>query len=132
MRLAWLAFFVACVLLAEQTETLDRLFADRNYIELAAALNNSPDLSAAQTALYRGILANRRNAAADSIANLEIALPAFEAASDPAHLKVAYYILADDYSKTFRYADAAAVYRKIERRFGASLPRKERQTFATA
>ena len=118
---------VASALLSAQTETLDKLLADRNYMGLAAALSSSASRSPEQTAFYRGILANRRNAAADSIANLEIAIPALDAASDAAHLKVAYYILADDYSKMFRYADAAGVYRKIDRRFGASLPRKERQ-----
>ena len=126
MRVGLLAL-VACALLSAQTETLDRLFAERNYIELAAALSASANLSPEQTAFYRGLLANRRNAAADSIASLQIALPVLEAANDQAHLKVAYYILADDYSKTFRYADAASVYRKIDRRFSASLPRKERQ-----
>ena len=126
-RIAALAASLLGALLSAQTETLDRLFADRNYIELAAALHNSANLSPEQAAFYRGLLANRRNAAADSIINLEIALPALEAANDLAHLKVAYYILADDYSKTFRYADAASVYRKVERRFGASLPHQERQ-----
>src|SRR5271154_3955928 len=126
MRPCVLALGVSAVLCA-QTENLDRLFAERNYIELAAALNNSANLSPELAAFYRGILANRRNAAADSIANLEIALPALETAGDLAHLKVAYYILADDYSKTFRYAGAADVYRKINRRFGASVPRQERQ-----
>ncbi len=122
MRYAVLALG-ACALLSAQTETLDRLFAERHYIELAAALSSAADLSPAQRVFYRGILANRRNDAADSIANLEIALPS----ADAAHLKVAYYVLADDYSKTFRYADAAGVYRKIEQRFSASLPGKEHQ-----
>ncbi len=122
MRLALLSLLGAGVL-AAQTEPLDRLFAERSYIELAAALSSAANLSAEQQAFYQGILANRRNAAAESIAKLESVLPALEASA----LKVAYYVLADDYSKTFRYAEAARVYRQIERRFGGSLARKERQ-----
>src|SRR5258708_1191008 len=68
--------------------SLDQLFPERRYIELEAALKASPT----DDVYFRGLLANRRNAATDSIAKLESVLPALEKARESGRLKTAYYV----------------------------------------
>jgi len=55
---------------------------------------------------FAGVMANRTGHVEDSIRLLNSALPAIRE-SQPARAAIALEALADDYTKTFRYSDAA-------------------------
>jgi len=69
---------------------------------------------------FAGVLANRSGRLAESIGLLKNALPVFRA-SRPDRAAVALEALADDYTKNFRYADAAEAYDDLLTHFASEV-----------
>jgi len=112
------------------TNGLDQLLQQRHYLELESALTSKSNLSAPDRSFFEGVMANRRNRVADSIRMLEPLLPSLSATNRERAI-VALSTLADDYEKTFRYADAANAYAQLETRFGSSMSESERRRART-
>jgi len=110
----------------DSTSDLDQLLQQRHYLELESALTSRSTLGASDRSFFEGVMANRRNRVADSIRTLEPLLPLLSAANRERAI-VALNTLADDYEKTFRYADAANAYAQLETRFGSSMSESERR-----
>jgi hypothetical protein len=104
----------------------DQLLRERRYLELQSALLSKSNLTGSDRAYFEGVMANRRNRVAESIAMLE-PLVASLSATNKERAVVALSTLADDYEKTFRYSDAADTYAELEKRFGSLMDEKERQ-----
>jgi hypothetical protein len=103
---------------------LDLLLKQRSYLELERALTSNPDLSPADRAFFEGVMANRRNRAAESITLLRPLIPVLST-SNKQRAVVALSTLADDYEKTFRYADAADSYAGLVRDFESDMSAEE-------
>jgi Aspartyl protease len=127
------ALFCAVVcasLLSPQTPThppdknspLDAELTDFRLIELEAQLKTMPP--GAERDYFAGVLANRAGKNEDSIGLLENALPGIRT-SQLARAAIALEALADDYTKNFRYADAARAYDDLLTHFAIELPRKK-------
>ena len=114
----------------DSTADLDQLLQQRHYLELESALTSKSNLSTPDRSFFEGVMANRRNRVAESIRTLEPLLPSLSATNKERAI-VALSTLADDYEKTFRYADAANAYAQLETRFGSSMSESERRRART-
>jgi len=101
------------------------LLRERRYLELERSLPGS-NLTDSDRTFVEGIMANRRNQVADSSRMLEPLLPSLSVANRPWAI-LALSALADDYEKTFRYADAADAYAELEKQYGSSMEEQERK-----
>jgi clan AA aspartic protease (TIGR02281 family) len=99
---------------------LDFLLKERRYIRLEKALASDLKISAKDRAFFEGIMANRRNRAAESIRLLQPLVPAL-AKGDPSRAITALSTLADDYEKTFQYAAAADTYTNLVQNFASEM-----------
>jgi hypothetical protein len=99
---------------------LDTLLHERSYLRVENALESGVQLAPSDRAFFAGIMANRRNRAAESIKLLQPLIPGL-AASNPARAVVALSTLADDYEKTFNYAAAADTYGYLARNFAPDM-----------
>jgi len=104
----------------------DRLIDQREYPELERLLPEAR-LSDVDREYFEGVLANRRNELERSITLLKKAVPGLKGA-DPKRAAVAMRSLADDYTKTFQYAEADNVYAELLGDFSKRLPATERQS----
>ncbi len=105
--------------------TLDSYVREFRFTELAALI---PGLPASRDRDYfAGVLANREGRAAESIELLEGVLPKVKASS-PERAAVALLSLADDYVKTYRYADAVRAYQDLLHNFASQLDKSEKQS----
>lgn len=95
---------------------LDLLLKQRSYLKLEKALKSARKLSPADRALFEGVMANRRNRAAESIRLLQPLIPALSTSSKEQAV-IALSTLADDYEKTFQYSAAADTYAKLTQNF---------------
>ena len=75
----------------------------------------------ADLAVFRGVLANRQNQNAASIALLVPLLPRLDPVADSARFRLVLSTLADDYTKTYRYGDAADALMQLQRQAPASM-----------
>ncbi len=82
--------------------------------------------SGAERDYFEGVLANRQGRNADSIRLLQQALPVIRAAN-PARAAIALEALADDFTKSFRYREAADAYDDLLGHFSAELDAQELQ-----
>jgi predicted aspartyl protease len=108
-----------CSALRAQTENipagLDALLQQKDYLELENALAHlGVDLSSPSLAYFDGVMANRVNQVQKSVGLLE-PLISILLKTNPARAEVALCTLADDYAKTFRYANAATFYARANR-----------------
>jgi hypothetical protein len=76
---------------------------------------------------FAGVLANRTGEVAQSILLLSSALPSVRV-SHPGRAAVALQALADDYDKSFRYADAAQAFDDLLTHFSSQLTREQLQS----
>ena len=112
---------------ASKTHTeLDRLIDQREYPELEHRMTQVK-LDAADQAYFEGVLANRKNELQKSISLLEDLPPKLKASSGR-RAAAALRALADDYVKTFRYADADRTYSQLLADFIAQFPSSERKS----
>jgi hypothetical protein len=80
---------------------------------------------------FAGVLANWNGRVDDSILLLNRALPGIRE-SQPKRAALALETLADDYTKSFRYTDAARTYDHLLAHFAGQLDRGERTTTRTS
>ncbi len=106
--------------LAGTSGDLDLLLHERSYLMVEKALTSGAHLSRSDRAFFEGIMANRRNRAADSIRLLEPLIPTLSA-TNQARAVLALSTLADDYEKTFQYAAAADTYLDLVRNFASAM-----------
>jgi hypothetical protein len=79
----------------------DLLLKQRNYLKLEQSLTfSNPRFSAEDRAFFAGVMANRRNRAAESIRLLQPLVPSLSKV-DRTRAVLALSTLADDYEKTF-------------------------------
>jgi len=95
---------------------LDLLLNLRSYVELEKALKSDGGLSPEDRAFFTGVMANRRNRAAESIKLLQPLIPELSR-SNQRRAVFALSTLADDYEKTFQYAAAADTYANLVQNF---------------
>ena len=109
-----------------QTANLDFLLRQKKFVEVERVLSSASELSPRDRSFFEGVMANRRNRTDQSIRLLKPLIPALTL-QDKERAVVALRTLADDYEKSFRYADAADTYSQLDRQFGADMSATERQ-----
>ncbi|HTD22809.1 MAG TPA: aspartyl protease family protein [Terriglobales bacterium] len=110
--------------LPQSTTALDVDVKELRYEELEAALDTVA--AGAEHDYFAGVLANREGRAAESIPLLQRSLPAIKT-RNPTRTAVALSTLADDYVKSYRYADATATYQELLKHFSEQLDKVELQ-----
>ncbi len=98
----------------ETPQALYRLVQQKDYIALQRALAGNPTLTSVDSAVLKAVLANRRNRIADSVQLIE-PLVTTVAGEYNQRSAIALCTLADDYARSFRYANAADTYRLLSR-----------------
>jgi predicted aspartyl protease len=114
----------------KKKDNLDRLYSvvrNREYNVLESSIFDS-QLSADDAALFRGILANRKNRLRDSIQLLAPMAPVLATAPPSWREQELMTTLGDDYSKVFEYGKAEAMFAALLKRYGRSLSGHERRT----
>lgn len=104
---------------------LVNLLSHKQYLELENLLRTSSDVPVSELTFVEGVLANSENRIANSIRLLKPLLSASATKLTREEEILGLRALADDYMKSFRYADAASTYAKLLHEFGASLSRSE-------
>jgi hypothetical protein len=84
-------------------------------------------VSPVDVTFFRGVLANRENQNAASIRLLEPLLSRLDPLADSARARAILKTLADDYTKTYRYGDAADALVRLERDHGARMAAQDRK-----
>lgn len=105
---------------------LDSLIRNREYPELELLLRHAV-LGEADCAYFEGVLANRRNELEKSISLLQPVIPKLKT-TRPDRAAIALRSLADDYVKSFRYADADRAYSELLGGFAKHLKAVERKS----
>lgn len=108
----------------------DWLLRENRYPELAAwvaAQRDRRTVSVAELSYFRGVLANRQNQSAESIRLLGPVSSHLDPVGDSARLRVVLETLADDYTKTYRYAAAAGALQRLDRLGAASMSARDRE-----
>jgi predicted aspartyl protease len=94
---------------------LDMLLSKKRYPQLEQALAaRNKELSPKTYAYFAGVMANRVNQVKTSLGLLEPLVSGL-LISDPRRGEIALCTIADDYAKSFRYAEAASLYGKANR-----------------
>jgi predicted aspartyl protease len=99
---------------------LDLLLEQRRYFRLERALASDIELAPETRAFFQGVMANRRNRASESIRLLQPLVTGLSKA-DRKHAVVALSTLADDYEKTFHYAEAADTYANLAQNYATDM-----------
>ena len=111
MRLITSTFVIAILCLPvvaqAQTSSLEELYKTHQYFALREAVNRRTDDRSPDFLFYRGVVANRFNRLEESIRYLTT----YRQTKNAEKACDAYEILADDYVKTYRYAQAAEMYK---------------------
>jgi predicted aspartyl protease len=97
---------------------LDALIKNFDYTELEDAVATMPE--SAERDYFAGVLANRSGNLAESIELLTKVLPGLKA-SRPDRASVALEALADDYTKSFRYAEAIPAFEDLLHNFATQM-----------
>ena len=119
------AFLAVAALFSVQADDApDTEVRDFALPQLEARLKTMP--AGPERHYFMGVLANRSGRIAESIRLLESVLPELRK-TNPARAAVALEALADDYLKTFRYADAARAYDDLLANFSSRLEKAKLQ-----
>ncbi len=105
----WISFAASYA----STEALEKLFGERRYFELKAALDSRAGTAGPEDLFYRGIVANVFNRVEESVGYLTSYLQADEPGQPQTRIREALGALADDYSKLFQYGKAADTRERI-------------------
>lgn len=103
----------------------DSLLHARRYLGLEQWLDRPGARALSGAQLFQGVIDNRRNRNAASVARLVPLLTDKTVAADTARRRALLETLADDYGKLYRYADAVHTMELIESEFGATMPEHE-------
>lgn len=108
----------------------DWLLREHRYVDLvrwmatAGATGTTPALT---MQYFRGVLANKQNQNLTSIEQLAPLLSHLDPVHDSARAVTVLKTLADDYTKTYRYADAARTLARLDREHGAAMTAADRE-----
>lgn len=108
------------------SEQMDALLKDKKYLELLRALDNPTAPRVKDYEFFAGVVANRINHPKASIQMLKHVLPMLQKEGERDREQIALEVLADGYSRLYRYADAADTYGILEKRFGIQMSAGER------
>lgn len=122
----WL-FAALAPLRASSADELRELYKQKQYVDLRDRLTEFQKDKTAEIFFYRGAAANKFNMPAASLKFLSEYLK--KAPPKDALLKDCYELLADNYIKTYKYAQAAETYAKLLQEFSASLAAKEKAAY---
>jgi predicted aspartyl protease len=100
---------------------LIELLSDKHYLQLAVELKKRRSDHSLEVRFVEGVFANTRNAIPQSIAYLKPLLSAAVSNLTMEEQTLAFRTLADDYAKTFRYADAEDTLSALLLRLGSAL-----------
>ena len=114
------------VLTESQLEELQTAYEKKHYFDLRDALRQYDDLSSIMLSYYRGVADNKFNRLESSIEHLRTFIRHTEEHTDLDRIIDCWEILGDDYTKAFRYKEAAEAYRTILDRFGDRLDADKR------
>jgi predicted aspartyl protease len=106
---------------------LENLYQDRQYFELRDALAGSKNDKSSDVLFYRAVIANRFNQPERSIAFLQKFLKQKNAGKKKT--VEAYQLLADNYTKTYRYGKAADAYQILLDKYKNDLSEGEAKSF---
>lgn len=106
---------------------LTNLVLENQYLDLEGALKASADIPPVARAFFEGVLANRENRTTDSLRELELALADYAEPLAPDLQTIALRTLADNYTKAFRYGDAADTYSRLLKINNSSLTESDRK-----
>lgn len=109
------------VLTESQLRELHMKYERKHYFDLRDALRQYDGLSSIVLSYYRGVRDNKFNRLESSIKHLRTFIRYADAQTDGDKLIDCWEILGDDYTKAFRYEEAAGIYRTILDRFGDRL-----------
>jgi predicted aspartyl protease len=104
---------------------LDALIKNFDYTELGGAVATMPE--SAERDYFAGVLANRSGNLVESIELLTKVLPDLKV-SRPDRASVALEALADDYTKSFRYAEAIPAFEDLLQKFATGMDPIERKS----
>jgi predicted aspartyl protease len=100
---------------ASAISELDTLLLAKQYTELEHSLaTRESELTPVNRAFFQGVMANRTNQVEKSIRLIQPVLSIL-LATNTIHAQLALCTLADDYAKSFRYAEAAIAYTDADR-----------------
>jgi len=99
---------------------LNLLLEQRRYFRLERALASDIELAPETRAFFQGVMANRRNRASESIRLLQPLVTGLSKA-DRKHAVIALSTLADDFEKTFHYAEAADTYANLAQNYATDM-----------
>ena len=116
--------FIANVSFAVPTDGLKDLYDKRQFFDLRDRLREAKE---AEILFYRGVVENKFNRPDASIITLKKFIGSPD--RDPSLVREAYTLLADNYVKTFRYAEAAKTYETILAKFADTLSERERSSY---
>jgi Aspartyl protease len=108
----------------------DWLLRQQRYPELAqwvATQQRGPTASGVDLTFFRGMLANKQNQNTASIRLLEPLLSRRDLLTDSARGRAILKTLADDYTKTYRYRDAADALARLDRAYGKPMSAVDRK-----
>ena len=130
--------FIATVLVAcsglkrtalteSQLQELQKFYKNKRYFDLRDTLQQYNDLSSAMLSYYRGVTDNKFNRLESSTKYLKTFIQHADAEADTDRLINCWETLGDNYSKAFRYKDAAEAYRTILDEFGDRLDAEQKK-----
>ena len=109
------------VLTENQLQELQTAYENKHYFDLRDTLRQYDDLSSVMLSYYRGVTDNKFNRLESSIGHLRTFIRYADEEADADKIIDCWETLGDDYTKAFRYKEAAEAYRTILDRFGDRL-----------
>ncbi len=115
--------------LAVPLDELQSLYEKRQYFDLRDKLANEKNSGSSEYTFFRAVVENKFNRPERSIVLIKKYLASPAAAKDTATQRAAYTLLADNYVKTYQYANAARTYEAILAKFSSEIPERERSGY---
>ena len=114
------------VLSESQLQELQTAYEDKRYFDLKDILQQHTDVSSVMLSYYRGLMDNKFNRLESSIEHLRIFIRNANMETDTKRIIDCWETLGDNYTKAFRYKEAAEAYRTILGEFGDRLDTEKR------
>ena len=114
------------VLSESQLQELQTAYEDKRYFDLKDILQQHTDVSSVMLSYYRGLMDNKFNRLESSIEHLRIFIRDANMETDTKRIIDCWETLGDNYTKAFRYKEAAEAYRTILGKFGDRLDTEKR------
>ena len=110
-----------------QLQELQTVYENKHYFDLRDTLQQYNDLSSVILSYYRGVTDNKFNRLDSSIEHLRTFLRYSDEEADTERIIDCWETLGDNYTKAFRYKEAADAYRTILDEFGDRLDAEQKK-----